>query len=322
MDYIARRPRAERFGAHGLFTGGDDPLALSRVADTVAAHPGNVWLPIISLRREDAARPGYDNAGQRKDLLTSYAPQLADAMKIPFDQFRWYAAFHNEGHHPHIHMVCYSADSKTGFLTKEGIANIKSGLAKELFRQELTAVYRRHLINAAHNLGGLRVNHPKAGIVRVLDIATGRREQRYAGIAFHFIHISIMLVFWSLLRNSVVLTVYLLFSVACFFTIQEHGERAVHHRQQQGNPRTIPHQWPAHWDISGGATFEFYNERNGNKAASSDASDGLPPSTGKVSSGFRPITRRQRLRRSREQHLSAPVPAAGAHVNHPIRGGD
>ena len=130
MDYIARRPRAERFGAHGLFTGGDDPLALSRVADTVAAHPGNVWLPIISLRREDAARLGYDNAGQRKDLLTSYAPQLADAMKIPFDQFRWYAAFHNEGHHPHIHMVCYSADSKTGFLTKEGIANIKSGLAK------------------------------------------------------------------------------------------------------------------------------------------------------------------------------------------------
>ena len=143
VDYIARRPRAERFGAHGLFTGGDDPLALSRVADTVAAHPGNVWLPIISLRREDAARPGYDNAGQRKDLLTSYAPQLADAMKIPFDRFRWYAAFHNEGHHPHIHMVCYSADSKTGFLTKEGIANIKSGLAKELFRQELTAVYRQ-----------------------------------------------------------------------------------------------------------------------------------------------------------------------------------
>lgn len=188
VDYIARRPRAERFGAHGLFTGGDDPLALSRVADTVAAHPGNVWLPIISLRREDAARLGYDNAGQRKDLLTSYAPQLADAMKIPFDRFRWYAAFHNEGHHPHIHMVCCGADSKAGFRTKEGIANIKSGLAKELFRQELTAVYRRHLINAAHNLGGLRVNHPKAGIVRVLDIATGRREQRYAGIAFHFVH--------------------------------------------------------------------------------------------------------------------------------------
>ncbi len=34
-----------------------------------------------------------------------------------------------------------------------------------------------------------------------------------------------MLVFWSLLslvRNSVVLAVYLLFSVACFFTVHEH----------------------------------------------------------------------------------------------------
>ncbi len=31
-----------------------------------------------------------------------------------------------------------------------------------------------------------------------------------------------MLVFWSLVRNSVVLEVYLLFSVSCFFTVHEH----------------------------------------------------------------------------------------------------
>ena len=31
-----------------------------------------------------------------------------------------------------------------------------------------------------------------------------------------------MLIFWSLVRNSVVLAVYLLFSVACFFTVHEH----------------------------------------------------------------------------------------------------
>ena len=34
-------------------------------------------------------------------------------------------------------------------------------------------------------------------------------------------HISIMLVFWFLVRNNVVLAVYLLFSVACFFTVHE-----------------------------------------------------------------------------------------------------
>ena len=143
VDYIAKRPRAERFGAHGLFTGGDDPLVLSQVAETVAGHPGNVWLPIISLRREDAARLGYDSAAAWKDLLTSCAPQLAEAMKIPLDQFRWYAAFPDEAHHPHVHMVCYSADGRSGFLDKGGIATIKAGLAREIFRQDLTEIYQR-----------------------------------------------------------------------------------------------------------------------------------------------------------------------------------
>ena len=141
LEYIAKRPRAQRFGTHGLFTGDRDSLVLSQVAEAVAEHPGNVWLPIISLRREDASRLGYDSAENWRSFLSSYAIQMAEAMKRPWEQFRWYAAFHNESHHPHIHMVCYSADPSKGFLTKTGIAQIKSGLAKHIFRQELTALY-------------------------------------------------------------------------------------------------------------------------------------------------------------------------------------
>ena len=143
VSYIASRPRAQRTGAHALFTGTDDTLALSQIADTVAHHPGNVWLPIISLRREDAARLGYDDAESWKELLSSFAVDMATAMKIPWEQFRWYAAFHDEAHHPHVHMVCYSADGKSGFLTKDGIAQIKSGLAKQIFRQELHEIYEQ-----------------------------------------------------------------------------------------------------------------------------------------------------------------------------------
>ena len=143
VSYIAKRPRAQRTGEHALFTGSDDPLVLSNVADEVAHHPGNVWLPIISLRREDAARLGYDDAGQWKGLLTSYAMEMAEATKIPWEQFRWYAAFHDQGHHPHVHMVCYSADGRSGFLTREGIAQIKSDLAKRIFHQELHELYER-----------------------------------------------------------------------------------------------------------------------------------------------------------------------------------
>ena len=143
VSYIAQRPRVERIGSHGLFNGTGDALELSRIAEEVANHSGNVWLPIISLRREDAARLGYDNAKQWQALLSTYATEIAEAMKIPWKEFRWYAAFHDEGTHPHVHMVCYSADGRSGFLDKDGIARIKSGLAKNIFRQELTEIYRQ-----------------------------------------------------------------------------------------------------------------------------------------------------------------------------------
>ena len=141
LKYIA--PRAQRVGSHGLFTGEEDQLVLTQVAEAVAAHPGNVWLPIISLRREDAARLGYDKAEEWKALLTQYAMEMAAAMKIPWEDFRWYAAFHDAAHHPHVHMVCYSADPPKGFLTTQGITQIKSGLAKQIFRQELTELYQK-----------------------------------------------------------------------------------------------------------------------------------------------------------------------------------
>lgn len=141
VDYIASRPRAQRRGSHALFTDTDEPLVLSQIADAVAHHPGNIWLPIISLRREDAARLGYDDAAQWRELLTGFAPEMAEAMKIPVEQFRWYAAFHDEAHHPHLHMVCFSADGKSGYLNTDGIEKIKAGLAKEIFRQELHELY-------------------------------------------------------------------------------------------------------------------------------------------------------------------------------------
>jgi len=143
VEYISKRPRAQRFGTHGLFTGSKDSLVLSKIQEEVANHSGTVWLPIISLRREDAARLGFDDAQKWQTLLSAYSVKMAQAMNIPVEQFRWYAAFHDEGHHPHVHMVCYSADGKSGFLTEKGIAEIKSGLAKEIFRQELTEIYNR-----------------------------------------------------------------------------------------------------------------------------------------------------------------------------------
>lgn len=141
LDYIANRPRVEKFDTHGLFTVGEQPLILSQVAKEIAEHTGNVWTPIISLRREDAEKFGFENAGSWKALISSKAMEVAESLKIHPDHLKWYAAFHNESHHPHIHMICYSANPNEGYLTKAGIRKMKSALATEIFRQELLPLY-------------------------------------------------------------------------------------------------------------------------------------------------------------------------------------
>ena len=141
VDYIANRPKVEKMGKHGLFTGGNDSLVLSRIANDVANHKGNIWTPIISLKREDATRLGYDNAESWHNMLSYYAIDIAESLKIKPENFQWYAAFHNEGHHPHVHMICYSTDPKEGYLTKKGIEKMKSGFVKNIFGQELEGIY-------------------------------------------------------------------------------------------------------------------------------------------------------------------------------------
>ncbi|MDD4714891.1 MAG: MobP3 family relaxase, partial [Candidatus Absconditabacteria bacterium] len=141
VDYIANRPNVEKMGKHGLFTGGNDDLVLNRIVNEVANYDGNIWTPIISLKREDATRLGYDNAESWHNMLSYYAIDIAECLKIKPENFQWYAAFHNEGHHPHVHMICYSTDPKEGYLTKKGIEKMKSGFVKNIFGQELEGIY-------------------------------------------------------------------------------------------------------------------------------------------------------------------------------------
>ena len=140
--YIALRPRAERLGEHGLF-GDDDDVDLSRVMDELDHYTGNVWTHIISLHREDAERLGYDHADTWRTLLRTHRNDIAAAMKIPPEDFRWYAAFHDEGNHPHVHMMAWSVKPNQAYLSKDGIRQIKSTLTNQIFRQELLHVYEQ-----------------------------------------------------------------------------------------------------------------------------------------------------------------------------------
>ena len=140
VGYIAMRPGAEKRGAHGLFHAGETPLALSKVAREVAAHEGIVWTNILSITRKDAERLGYETGEAWQTLLKANTHLMADAMKIPAGDLIWYAAFHNEAHHPHIHMVAYSK-GKEPYLSEAGIQKMKSAFAREIFREDLLPLY-------------------------------------------------------------------------------------------------------------------------------------------------------------------------------------
>ena len=140
-DYIATRPRAERIGSHGLFSSGDEPIVLSKVSEELNNHQGNVWTIIASLKREDAERLGFDNAARWKSMIGSQVCQIASNMRIPVENLKWYGAFHNEGNHPHVHIIVYSTNPKEGYITKVGIDNLRSCFAQDIFAQDLQSLY-------------------------------------------------------------------------------------------------------------------------------------------------------------------------------------
>lgn len=137
VKYYSERPGVEKLGRHGLFSQTDDKIDIDKVADEVSNHESILWTHVISLRREDAERLGYNNAEAWKELVRRNAFQIAEAHKIAPSEMQWYGAFHNTTHHPHIHLMVYSKDTKQGYLTNKGIEDMRSLFAKDIFRNEM-----------------------------------------------------------------------------------------------------------------------------------------------------------------------------------------
>lgn len=197
MNYIATRPGAQRLGEHGLF-GDGDAVDLTKAMDELEGYIGNVWTHIISLRREDATRLGYDNADVWRNLLKAHRNDIAEAMKIPLENFRWYAAFHDEGGHPHIHMMAWSADLTQGYLTRDGIRHIRSKLTNDIFHQEMLHLYeqkstscdelvqqvRQAMLELTREMGRGLCDHPEAEkllleLAKQLETVKGKKQYGY-----------------------------------------------------------------------------------------------------------------------------------------------
>lgn len=147
VGYMAKRPGAEQRGAHGLFNDSDEPIVLNQVADEVAHHKGNVWSHVVSLHREEAVRLGYDNSDRWRELVKRQIPVIAEQSRIPMSNLKWYAAFHDTTHHPHIHLIVYSTNPKQGYLSREGIDKIRSAFANDIFHDDLQSIYQEQTLS-------------------------------------------------------------------------------------------------------------------------------------------------------------------------------
>ena len=147
VGYMAMRPGVQKRGSHGLFNEKDEPIILDRVANEIANHKGNVWSHVVSLRREDAVRLGYDNSEVWRDLVKRHIADIAKAQRIPLCNLKWYAAFHDTTHHPHIHLLVYSTNPKQGFLTTKGIDQIRSAFANDIFHDDLQSIYQEQTLS-------------------------------------------------------------------------------------------------------------------------------------------------------------------------------
>lgn len=147
VGYMAMRPGVEKRGSHGLFNEKDEPIILNQAANEIAEHKGNVWSHVVSLRREDAVRLGFDNSDAWRELVKRHISDIAKAQNIPLCNLKWYAAYHDTTHHPHIHLLVYSTNPKQGFLTTKGIDQIRSAFANDIFHDNLQSIYQEQTIS-------------------------------------------------------------------------------------------------------------------------------------------------------------------------------
>lgn len=192
-DYIATRPRSQ-----GLFSDEGVEINLRQLSRELNSYQGNLWTVIISLSREDAERLGFDSATRWREFLRSERTEIAEQFHIPQGNLRWYAAFHNEKHHPHAHLMVWSEDEKEGYLSERGIEKLRSSFAKSIFAQDWCNIYDRYTearntlrqesrermreIIRAINAGSYEnktIEHLLLQLVRQLSTSTGKKQYGY-----------------------------------------------------------------------------------------------------------------------------------------------
>lgn len=151
-DYIATRSGVDTgFEIHGLFGNIDDNDEIELLElDTIKKYVQeiskkniDIFKTVITLKHEDAMEHGYYNKQAWKELLDEKMPEIARAFKIPLNDLEWVAAFHAKKERPHCHLVVWNKNQDMSVKRKPFInfKQIKSAVAKGVFKEELKAIY-------------------------------------------------------------------------------------------------------------------------------------------------------------------------------------
>ena len=221
MRYIATREGVEKLAGNGAVTKGQRELIQKLLTDfpdavelfeyedycktpTLGTASAFISMALDANFHEMDSESGYMQyiatrpRVQKRGGHGLFSSATAVDLKISLDNFHWYAAFHDEGHHPHIHMMVWSDDPKEGFLTKNGIAAMRSKLTNAIFRDEMQQIYERKdvaysdLVEAAQNAMQemiSRMQHQICGspiidanmrqLVQALETTTGKKQYGY-----------------------------------------------------------------------------------------------------------------------------------------------
>jgi len=142
IEYVAKRLGAVRVGEHGLFSF-SAKVDLKQAQEEIGNCKVRIWTHVVSIRREDADKLGYNSQQPLRDAVLSQIDNIAKQSNIPLQNLHWYAGMHNTEHHPHIHLIVFSDNPKEGKLNAEGIKAMKTGFSQSIFHDERLHIYEQ-----------------------------------------------------------------------------------------------------------------------------------------------------------------------------------
>ncbi|GHU90882.1 hypothetical protein FACS1894202_11410 [Clostridia bacterium] len=150
VEYIATRPRVylDRDGEHGLFSNVTSDLdEAKRLIREKSKERKNIYRAIISFSRDTADNLELASKAEWEMFLKAHVRRLAEGNEIRWENFRWFAAAHNEGDHPHVHVIFWD-DAQTvmkNFVPPDVPNGIRVQLIREVFGEQLRELEQRNM---------------------------------------------------------------------------------------------------------------------------------------------------------------------------------